>query len=111
MDRITVMRSFIAVAKAESFSAAARVQGVSGSLISRHISDLEQQLGVRLINRTARSISLTQQGQRYLQFSQRMLDELNREDKEIRGQLRAALQAAQGNVERRAAGRPISVVG
>jgi DNA-binding transcriptional LysR family regulator len=86
VDRITVMKSFVAVAKAESFSAAARSQGVSGSLISRHISDLEQQLGVRLVNRTARSVSLTQQGQRYFDFSQHLLEELDREDAAIRGQ-------------------------
>jgi DNA-binding transcriptional LysR family regulator len=86
VDRITVMRSFVAVAKAESFSAAARAKGVSGSLISRHISDLEQQLGVRLVNRTARSVSLTQQGQRYYEFAAHLLDELDREDAAIRGQ-------------------------
>jgi DNA-binding transcriptional LysR family regulator len=87
MDRITVMKSFVAVAKAESFSAAARTLGVSGSLISRHISDLEQQLGVRLVNRTARAVSLTDSGERYYAFSQQLLGDLDREDAAIRGQL------------------------
>ena len=86
MDRITVMKSFVAAARAESFSAAARSLGVSGSLISRHISELERQLGVRLVNRTARAVSLTEQGQRYFEFSQRLLDELDREDAAIRGE-------------------------
>jgi DNA-binding transcriptional LysR family regulator len=86
MDRITVMKSFVAAARAQSFTQAARTLGVSGSLISRHISDLEQQLGVRLVNRTARSVSLTEQGQRYLEFSQRLLDEIDAEDAAIRGE-------------------------
>lgn len=86
MDRITVMNSFVAAARAESFSAAARTLGVSGSLISRHISELERQLGVRLVNRTARAISLTEQGQRYFEFSQRFLEELELEDAALRGE-------------------------
>jgi DNA-binding transcriptional LysR family regulator len=86
MDRITVMKSFVAAARAESFSAAARTLGVSGSLISRHISELERQLGVRLVNRTARAVSLTEQGQRYFDFSQRLLEEIDREDAAIKGE-------------------------
>jgi DNA-binding transcriptional LysR family regulator len=86
MDRITVMKSFVAAARAESFTAAARQLGVSGSLISRHISDLEQQLGVRLVNRTARAVSLTEQGLRYFEFAERLLDEIEREDAAIRGE-------------------------
>jgi DNA-binding transcriptional LysR family regulator len=85
MDRLTVMRSLVAVGKAESFSAAARTLGVSGSLVSRHIADLEAQLGVRLVNRTARAVSLTEQGQRYFAFSERVLRELEDEDAAIRG--------------------------
>jgi DNA-binding transcriptional LysR family regulator len=86
MDRITVMKSFVAAARAESFSAAARSLGVSGSLISRHISELERQVGVRLVNRTARAVSLTEQGKRYYEFSQRLLEELEHEDAAIRGE-------------------------
>jgi DNA-binding transcriptional LysR family regulator len=85
MDRLTIMKSFVAVVKAESFSAAARSLGVSASLVSRHISHLEQQLGVRLVNRTARAVSLTEQGERYFEFSERILSELENEDAAIRG--------------------------
>src|SRR6476646_274947 len=84
MDRLTVMRSFVAVVKAESFITAARSLGVSGSLVSRHIADLERQIGVRLVNRTARSISLTEQGERYYEFSERLLREVDAEDASIR---------------------------
>lgn len=83
MDRLLVMRSFVTVAKVGSFSGAAKVLGSSGSLVSRHVADLEKQLGVRLVNRTARSISLTEPGLRYSTFAQRVLDEIDDEDASI----------------------------
>ncbi|MBW8481207.1 LysR family transcriptional regulator [Actinomadura parmotrematis] len=83
MDRLLVMRSFVTVAKVGSFSGAAKILGSSGSLVSRHVADLEKQVGVRLVNRTARSISLTEPGQRYSAFAQRILDEIDDEDANI----------------------------
>ncbi|GAA2614665.1 LysR family transcriptional regulator [Paractinoplanes durhamensis] len=83
MDRILVMRSFVTVAKVGSFSGAAKQLGTSGSLISRHVADLEKQLGVRLVNRTARSVSLTEPGLRYSEFANRILDEIDDEDEKI----------------------------
>lgn len=83
MDRILVMRSFVTVAKVGSFSGAAKQLGTSGSLISRHVADLEKQLGVHLVNRTARSVSLTEPGVRYSEFAQRILDEIDAEDAKI----------------------------
>jgi DNA-binding transcriptional LysR family regulator len=79
------MRSFVAAASAGSFSAGAKRLGMSGSLISRHIANLERQLDVRLVTRTARSIVLTEQGRQYLEFSQRVLADIEREDAAIRG--------------------------
>ncbi|MDQ4114902.1 MAG: LysR family transcriptional regulator [Actinomycetota bacterium] len=83
MDRLQVMRSFVTVANVGSFSGAAKTLGTSGSLISRHVADLEKQVGVRLVNRTARSVSLTEPGVRYSQFAQRILDEIDEEDQSI----------------------------
>lgn len=83
MDRLLVMRSFVMVAKVGSFSGAAKVLGSSGSLVSRHVADLEKQVGVRLVNRTARSVSLTEPGTRYSAFAQRILDEIDDEDTNI----------------------------
>jgi DNA-binding transcriptional LysR family regulator len=83
MDRILVMRSFVTVAKVGSFSGAAKQLGTSGSLISRHVADLEKQLGVHLVNRTARSVSLTEPGLRYSEFAHRILDEIDDEDAKI----------------------------
>lgn len=83
MDRLVVMRTFVTVAKSSSFSGAARELGISGSLVSRHVADLEKQIGVRLVNRTARSVSLTDAGHRYSDFVERILGEIDREDIEL----------------------------
>lgn len=83
MDRLLVMRSFVTVAEKGSFSGAAKVLGTSGSLVSRHIADLERQVGARLVNRTARSVSLTEPGQRYAEFARRILDEIDEQDRSI----------------------------
>lgn len=80
MDRLVVMKTFVTVAKSSSFSAAARELAISGSLVSRHVADLEKQIGARLVNRTARSVSLTDAGTRYAEFSARILGEIEEED-------------------------------
>jgi len=85
MDRFTVMKSFVAVVKAGSFTAAARSLGISRGLVSRHIADLEEQLGNRLVNRTTRSVSLTEAGHRYFDFSKRVLAEIDEQDTAIVG--------------------------
>ncbi|MGW0855513.1 LysR family transcriptional regulator [Streptomyces sp. NPDC002690] len=83
MDRLLLMRSFVTVANIGSFSGAAKALSSSGSLISRHVAELERQIGVRLVNRTARSVSLTQPGLRYAEFAARILEEISAEDSHI----------------------------
>lgn len=85
VDRLTGMRSFVGVAQAKSFSRAARTLGISRSLVSRHIAELEGQLGVRLFNRTARAVSLTEAGTHYFEFSKRILAEIDAEDAALLG--------------------------
>ncbi|MFJ7241757.1 LysR family transcriptional regulator [Streptomyces olivaceus] len=79
MDHMSLMRTFATVARAGSFSGAARILNFSGSVVSRHVGELERHLGVQLVNRTARSISLTQPGMRYAEFAARILDEIEGE--------------------------------
>lgn len=86
MDQLTIMRSFVGVTKSKSFSQAARGLGISGSLVSRHVAELERTLGVRLVNRTARTISLTDAGTRYSEFASRIIDEIDAEGAALRGE-------------------------
>lgn len=83
MDRLIVMKTFVTVGKASSFAGAARELGISGSLVSRHVADLERQVGVRLVHRTARSVSLTGPGKDYCDFAERILGEIEGKDREL----------------------------
>lgn len=83
MDRFVVMKTFSAVAKSSSFSGAAVELGISPSLVSRHVADLEDQVGARLVNRTARSVSLTEAGTSYAEFADRILLEIDEVDARI----------------------------
>lgn len=65
MDSLKRMVIFSHVAETRSFSAAARKLGIARSAVSRHIALLEQSVGVRLLNRSTRSVSLTEAGQTY----------------------------------------------
>ena len=83
MDRFKTMDSFVRVATAGSFSAAAKQLGMSRALVSLHVTDLERRLGVRLLNRTTRWLTLTEAGASYLEFCQRMLAEMNQQESSI----------------------------
>jgi DNA-binding transcriptional LysR family regulator len=85
MDQLTMMRSFVGVTKSRSFSEAARGLAISPSLVSRHVAELERILGVRLVNRTARTVSLTDAGVRYAEFAARIIDEVDQHEAELRG--------------------------
>jgi DNA-binding transcriptional LysR family regulator len=80
MDRFRTMQSFAEVIRLGSFSEAAKSLGLSRALISRHVTDLEKHLGVRLLTRTTRRITLTEAGAKHFEFCQQVLKEI--EDKE-----------------------------
>jgi DNA-binding transcriptional LysR family regulator len=65
MDRLQEMTSFVAVVDAGSFVGAADATGLSKAALSRHVAALEQRLGVRLLHRTTRRLSLTDEGQTF----------------------------------------------
>lgn len=80
MESLRDVRLFTKVVHARSFSAAARQTGVSPAAVSRRISMLEQDLGVRLIYRTSRKLTLTEAGQTLYESAVKILnqvDELN----------------------------------
>lgn len=74
MDRLHCMRIFVQVADTGNFSKVAREQGLSASVVSKYVAALEDQLGVRLLNRTTRSLSLTAIGADYLKRCRQILD-------------------------------------
>jgi DNA-binding transcriptional LysR family regulator len=76
MDRWAAMESFVRVVEAGSFVAAADRAGLSTSSLSRQIAELEQHLGVRLLNRTTRRLSLTESGQSYYERCVTLLADL-----------------------------------
>lgn len=77
MDTLTGMRTFCAVAEARSFNKAAAQLGISPALTSKYVAQLEARLGVRLLNRTTRSLALTQTGREYLSRAKTMIREFD----------------------------------
>jgi len=95
MDRLAAMRVFVEVAGAGSFSAAADKLDMSRAMVTRYVAELEQWLGARLLQRTTRSVTLTDAGEHCLRRSQQMLalmedveSETSSHDGTLRGQLR-----------------------
>jgi DNA-binding transcriptional LysR family regulator len=84
MDRFRTMQSFVEVIRLGSFSEAAKILGLSRALISRHITDLEKRLGVRLLTRTTRRITLTEAGAEHFNFSQRIIKEIEEKETSLK---------------------------
>jgi DNA-binding transcriptional LysR family regulator len=76
LDRFDAMAAFVAVCESAGFAAAARRLGISPSAVTRLVGGLESRLGVRLLQRTTRSLSLTDPGRGYLGRARRILADL-----------------------------------
>jgi DNA-binding transcriptional LysR family regulator len=76
MDRLKQIESFVAVATKGSLTAAALAEGVAPAVIGRRIDALEERLGVKLLVRTTRRITLTHEGSAFLEDCQRLLADL-----------------------------------
>ncbi len=85
MDRLQTMSVFVTVAEESGFAAAARRLNMSPPSVTRAVSDLEARLGVRLLHRTTRSVSLTEEGERYLSDCRRILSDLAEADRHAAG--------------------------
>ena len=83
MDRFQELNAFIAVAEAGGFSAAARRIGQAQPAVSKAVAALEKRLGVALFNRSTRSVTLTDHGQRYFERTRLMIEELDDVDNEM----------------------------
>jgi len=80
------IRVFVEVARRESFAAAARALGLTRSQVTRYVSELEADVGVRLLTRTTRQVSLSAAGRLYLERTKPILADLSRAEELVRQQ-------------------------
>jgi DNA-binding transcriptional LysR family regulator len=90
MDRFQEMQSFSAVVDAGSFTQAAESLGLPKAAISRHVAELETRLGVRLLHRTTRRLSLTEEGEVFYARAKELLAGVAEAEMEISSRSRAA---------------------
>lgn len=101
MDSLGSLTAFVQAAEARSFTVAGRQLGVSSSAIGKAVVRLEERLGVRLLHRSTRTITLTPEGARFLERCRRIFCEIEAAEREIaqtqsapRGKLRVSLPLA-----------------
>ena len=103
-DRARALSLFTMIVENGSFSAAGRVLDMSPSAVSRAVDRIEARLGVRLLLRSTRALSLTSEGQAYLQAARRILTELDDAEQQIadqgapRGRLRISAALSHGRL-------------
>ena len=97
MDRLSNIEAFVTVIESGSFSAAAERLGIARSMVSRRVVALERHLGVQLLQRTTRSLSLTEPGRQFFERALRLLTDLDEAEQsvaddavELRGRVRLA---------------------
>ncbi len=95
LDRLTSLQVFAKVAATGSLTAAAHAIGMSQTMATKHMAALESRLGVKLLHRTTRRLTLTEAGRRYLEAAERVLTDVEEADAavsadkvEVRGTLR-----------------------
>src|ERR1700761_2909864 len=86
MDRLDAMQAFVAVADLQGFAPAARKLGLSPSAVTRLVAALEERLGARLLQRTTRSVNLTDVGTRYLGGARRILADVEEAESSAEGE-------------------------
>jgi DNA-binding transcriptional LysR family regulator len=83
MDKLKQIESFVGVATKGSLTAAARAEGVAPAVIGRRVDALEERLGVKLLLRTTRRITLTHEGSAFLDDCQRLLVDLSNAESSV----------------------------
>ena len=101
MDTLTSIKVFRQVVDSGAFSRAAGRLDMSTAMVSKHVMNVEKRLGVRLLNRNSRSLSLTEPGRLYFERSKSVLDELQAAELELgslgsgpRGTLRVSVSSS-----------------
>lgn len=87
MDKLSAIRAFVLVVQTGSFSAAAREQGTTQATMSKKVAALEDDMGVKLLTRTSRELSLTEVGQDYFHRCVSILSELDEAESNARSQM------------------------
>ena len=87
MDKLGAMRVFTTVADAGSLSAAGRKLGMPLATVSRQLAALEEHTGARLVTRTTRHLTLTEQGRHYLDSCRRVLEEVETAERRLGSRL------------------------
>ena len=85
MDHLQRLRTFVAVADSGSFARGARAREISPPAATRAVASLEQHLGARLLQRTTRSLRLTEQGEVFLADCRRILADLETAESAVTG--------------------------
>ncbi|UVO49904.1 LysR family transcriptional regulator [Sphingomonas sp. SUN019] len=85
LDRFEDLRTFVALAQTGGFASAADRLGIVKSAVSRRVREIEERLGVRLVQRTSRNVSLTEAGRGYAERARAILAELEEMDEAVRG--------------------------
>ncbi|MFC3050695.1 LysR family transcriptional regulator [Kordiimonas pumila] len=83
MDHISRVGLFLEVVKHQSFAGAARSLGMTGPALSKQVQALEDRLGVRLLNRTTRQVTLTEQGALYSDRARKALEDLDEAERQL----------------------------
>jgi DNA-binding transcriptional LysR family regulator len=83
MDKLVALRAFVKVVETGSFSEAGRQMRLSRSAVSKHVADLESELGVQLLNRTTRHASTTESGKTYFERMAVLLADLDAADQAV----------------------------
>jgi DNA-binding transcriptional LysR family regulator len=103
MESLSGLEIFVETARTQSFSAAGRQLGISASAVSKSVSRLEERVGVRLFQRSTRSVRLTSEGEVFLERCRRILGEIQAAEDDIsamtsypRGRLRVGLALVAG---------------
>lgn len=95
MELLNDMALFVEVAKTMSFTRAAESLGIPGSTLSRRISQLEKNIGLRLLHRTTRKVEMTEEGQIYYERCKRIVEEA----RQAHDQLGELLKQPQGKLK------------
>ena len=95
MENLRGCAAFIYAVEQRSYAAAARIMGVSPSAISKSVSRLEDRLGVRLLNRTTRSIGVTEEGAVFYARFKRVLDDIS----DVKDTMKRSVGAPKGKLK------------